>query len=412
MALIKELELIRNTEILQQNEIVIYGAGNYGRLAIEALEEAGISVFGVCDSDVEKWGEVINNEFEIMSPMELKKLYDKGKILVIIAINSPEYVKQVLKMLDYCGMNNIVCCTYFALKYALLFYNPNEVRLQHMTQKVKYINAAILERVTVDRLKRSRFLAIYHILTKNAILIFQCTKVGSATVYHSLIKAGLNSVHTHFINADWLPGCISDPIFHRPEEQKEAIRVLQNTKNIKIITLVREPIGRDISQFFEAFTDNIIIKRDYYSSDMVSGIEKFIDELSYVGELGYQFEWFNKEIKQVFGVDIYKYHFDREKGYGIIKENNVEILLLKMEKLNQCEKVIGEFAGADNFKLEIVNTGRKKLYHFAYEELKREIRIPRYIVDRYYKNNSAMDHFYTEEEKAAFLDRWANNIIN
>ena len=62
--------------------------------------------------------------------------------------------------------------------------------------------------------------------------------------------------------------------------------------------------------------------------------------------------------------------------------------------------------GVENFNLVKTNVGRDKLYRFAYEELKNTIDIPESILDFYYENNKAMDHFYTKREKEQFRKKW------
>lgn len=83
------------------------------------------------------------------------------------------------------------------------------------------------------------------------------------------------------------------------------------------------------------------------------------------------FEWFDLEIKENFGIDVYGYDFDKERGFQIIRQDNVELLLMKLEKLDDCQEIIGEFVGAEDFKLIKSNMGNNKLYKFAYNELKK-----------------------------------------
>ena len=80
--------------------------------------------------------------------------------------------------------------------------------------------------------------------------------------------------------------------------------------------------------------------------------------------------------------------------------------MIKTEKLNDCQEVIGEFVEAENFKLVNDNVGNQKPYKFVYDEIKKSIQIPEHIINFYYKGNKAMDHFYTEEEKENFIRKW------
>lgn len=407
MAQIKDLELIQNVDLLFNTDIVIYGIGNYGKSALDMLEMAGASVFGICDSDVSKWGtEIGDRAFKIMSPMELSELTKERKVTVIITINSPQCVKEVLKMLDYCGLKDLVCYTYFALKYVLLSVRQN-LKLSDIDKEVSdYLDALLLKCQKIDLFQLKRFHAISNVISNGAILIYQPSKVGSSSVFKSIIKSGRNAEHIHFINEEWLSNWNGEGGAPTTEETQQGIELLQKLRTIKVITLVREPIGRDISQFFQRFDNNTVIKRKYNEPGLLKGIVSQIDDYSRIGQYGYQFEWFNREIKDVLGVDIYEHDFDKENGYQIIREKNMELLIIKMEKMDQCEEIIGKFVNIDNFKLEKNNIGSNKLYHFAYEEVKKQIYIPEEIVNRYYKNNKAMDHFYTEKEKDDFLKIW------
>jgi hypothetical protein len=123
------------------------------------------------------------------------------------------------------------------------------------------------------------------------------------------------------------------------------------------------------------------------------------------------FNWFDNELKAFFGIDVYAHPFDREKGYSIIKQGNIEVLVMKMEKLNSLESVIGEFIGAPQFKLVNDNVGSNKIYKYLYKNVKDAVKIPREIFSVCY-GNPRMSHFYTEEEKAAFLKKWEKNIVD
>ena len=132
-----------------------------------------------------------------------------------------------------------------------------------------------------------------------------------------------------------------------------------------------------------------------------------MDRHTKVGEYGAIFEWFNMEIKKIFGIDVLEYDFNKEKGYQIIQKDNVELLLVKAEQLDFCQDIIGKFVEVEDFKVERKNVGSEKLCKFVYDEVKKRIEIPKYILDFYYKENKAMDHFYTAEEKEKLRKKWS-----
>ncbi|MDR2569456.1 MAG: hypothetical protein LBD23_04035, partial [Oscillospiraceae bacterium] len=70
-----------------------------------------------------------------------------------------------------------------------------------------------------------------------------------------------------------------------------------------------------------------------------------------------------------------------------------------------------EFVGAPNFKYKNeTNIGDNKPYKYLYQNVKDVLKFPKELVSLYYDNNSRMDHFYTEEEKTAFLKKWEKNL--
>ena len=130
-----------------------------------------------------------------------------------------------------------------------------------------------------------------------------------------------------------------------------------------------------------------------------------------IGAYGYMFEWFHRELQATFGVNVFDYPFDREKGYTIIREGQVEVLVLKLETMNKNYEIIKEFSGISEFKEEFENhnVGELKSYRYLYEGIKHEVDVPRTLLDFYYKNNPQFAHFYTKEEADAFYKRWIKN---
>ncbi len=122
-----------------------------------------------------------------------------------------------------------------------------------------------------------------------------------------------------------------------------------------------------------------------------------------------EFEWFDWEMKEVFGIDVFAYTFDAEKGYTLIKEGNIELLLMKMEKLSELENVIGEFLGIEQFKIENRNVLGEKPYRFAMKAYKERFSLTEERLSEIYFKNEKVRHFYSETERKAFYDKWKRN---
>ena len=123
-----------------------------------------------------------------------------------------------------------------------------------------------------------------------------------------------------------------------------------------------------------------------------------------------EFSWFLYEINRVFDIDVYQEPFDKENGYGVIRKENVEVLIYKLEALNNLEGIIGDFLGQKEFRLKKVNLSGEKIYSATYHSLKKVIRISNKYFNYYYDNNLSYSHFYTEDEINNYKRMWKEHI--
>jgi len=103
---------------------------------------------------------------------------------------------------------------------------------------------------------------------------------------------------------------------------------------------------------------------------------------------------------------VYDYPFDKEKGYAVIKKNNIELLLMQVEQLNTLEEVVGSFVGIPEFRLQNKNISKEKRYRFAYQAYLETFTMPDKRLKKIYYENPYMNFFYTEEEINGFYKKW------
>lgn len=225
------------------------------------------------------------------------------------------------------------------------------------------------------------------------IMIYTVGKVGSSTMQASLEKANIPSIQVErfYMREDEIGKTTLDEWHYCLDKIKGGI---------KIITLVRDPIARDISGFMQTLRHRVV-KNDKPI------LEQMLEHLSNNAKINYEFEhWFEKELFRTTEIDVYQYPFDKEKGYGLIKKNKFEILLLTLEKLNSNVNVIQDFVGATNFKLIGENVGEEKEYKYLYAQIKKDLKIPYEIIEKNYENNSKLEHFYTLDDITGFRKQW------
>ncbi len=253
------------------------------------------------------------------------------------------------------------------------------------------------------------------------VVIYQMGKVGSSTVKHSLqkLKLPMNVYHVHALTQeriDWLEEKFihaskvkEKPVIHDHVIESIFLRELidQNKHlNWKIITLIRDPIARNISTFFQSL--DIFFPK--WEKEHKNNLEDYVDEMIelFLQEANHKLalSWFDAYLKPVFDIDVYAEQFPTVHGYKTYSRKNVELLLIRLEDINQCaEDAIGKFLNVDGFRLKKANISSEKNYSKAYSMFKDYIKLPYSYVDETY-SSKFVQHFYTESEIEQFKNKW------
>jgi hypothetical protein len=251
------------------------------------------------------------------------------------------------------------------------------------------------------------------------ILVYQMGKVGSKTVAISLHQSDIeyNVYHLHALSLRQIENKLK-AFKDTPKFIREDIELYIDIRNIllkdtkikwKIITLSRDIISQCISSFFEnikfrypELCENNNYKLPYIVKEL---FEKCLLNKNYIKYLQ---EWFNFEFKETTGIDIYEYPYNHEKGYTIIKKDNFEVLIMRMEDLNRSfQPAINEFLGYDNISLINKNESKNKDYAFIYKLISESLTLPReYCEDLY--SCQYMKHFNRTNEIGTFINQWSD----
>lgn len=411
-----DFEISKKIELLCEKELYIWGAAEKGWQIQRTLKRCGILIEAFCDSDSHKWGDFYEN-IPIISPYRFLERYKKNMEVCVISCVFRE--KELLRLLEELKVNNILLVSYWGIKNALV---ANRIVLE--VQNNLPIYDGIWEYKKRNYLKENfglSFEVLERLETYNSDIIwnYQSGKVASTTIYNRLKQAGILCLHMHTLN---YPSHVLGESLKKIWAKKVNERLSQK---IKIITSVREPLSRDYSAFWQPFKMERtylmpLFNKDFqkmyedYISLIVNGYENACKLLLETMECVWvdEFEWFNREIREIFGIDVYAYPFDREKGYGIIRDKNVQIFIFKVEKLDAVIPELNTFLGKEIQSRSNANEAIDTLYWLAYDKFKDELMLPSKYVEHYYKGNSYMDHFYTKEEQSFFLSKWSKHIKN
>ena len=412
----KDFQILEDYEALIKSKIIIYGTGARGRRLLRLLEKIDCNILYMCDSDIKKKRKKVLNK-EICHISDLTSIIDKDTLVVIASAYFNDILNDLLKIIP----DNRIC-SMFSVELSIYFNYQNN----------KFSNKPIIESYLKELLElgiknihksnKMEMLECYLDIFNQAVLIYSVGKVGSTTLVDSICQYGIFASHCHELSS--LPIVNSDKKLNT--YKKEAI----NNFHGKIIIPIREPVARDISQYFQLLKAHFqVLINDYDINSLYGGFikiywESLVNETNYNMNSGIQntllnnvdkgpeFDWFDWELKRNFGFDIYSEKFNQEEGYSIYNlKNEVELMVIQLEKMNNLEIIIGKFLGIPEFKLLKSNYGSMKEYDFIYQEFKKKIQFPKEYLDFYYQNNKGMNHFYSKEQQKVFYNKWLTHSI-
>lgn len=242
--------------------------------------------------------------------------------------------------------------------------------------------------------------------TKNTIyLVYTAGKSGSQSVNKTLKNRlpHLNIFSVHFLSDEGLKASedFNNNNFTTLKASKFKSVINDNPNSIlKIISLVREPMSRDISDLFHNrnnYTD-ILGMKEMHIDGLIENFNKFDYE--------YALEWFDKEFKSYLNIDVFEYPFPHDKKYQIIRKGHIEILLMRAEDLSTtfCE-AMKEFSKINFKNLINTNVGNNREDAQLYSSFKNALSVTKTDLDKRY-NTKHTCHFYTEDEIIKFRKKW------
>lgn len=241
------------------------------------------------------------------------------------------------------------------------------------------------------------------------VLVYQMGKVASLSIYHSLKATnGVNVFHVHRLNPDNIERVKREYTARGVPVLDEGIgldlyeRLIRPGHPARVISLFRDPISRNISAYFQ----NLAVFEKGGKAHKRLATAELIDNFLQKYNHDVPLTWFDIEMKNTLGIDVYAHAFPRELGYMTLSSGPYDLLLMRYDLDDQLKcALIKDFLGLDDFSLVRVNTGDNKEYADSYRALIERIRIPRVYAQRMLQSRYAR-HFYTPGELDEIERRW------
>lgn len=250
------------------------------------------------------------------------------------------------------------------------------------------------------------------------VLIYQMGKVGSSSVAHSLEQAGLQGMafHIHFLSEDlevygrvhrqaglhplpyhmYLSEAVRNTLRRRPEAP------------VRIISLVRDPVAWAVSNIFQnpIFAAESVQAADGTVDPQKAG-DYLLRELEKTETFDYVNQWFDRELKTVFDIDVYAESFPVHTGFALYRHERAEAMVIRLEDLSaKGPQAISAFLGlAQPLEIQKVNVRNKTAAADKYKEVIQRVRLSRSLCEKIYRGRMVR-HFYHRDLIDSYIRRW------
>jgi hypothetical protein len=243
------------------------------------------------------------------------------------------------------------------------------------------------------------------------IVVYQMAKVGSSSVVAALQDARLPVFHVHRMDTGHLRnlreerrrlGWLIPPVSaHDRLGIRLRRRVIDRGRRVTIVTLVRDPIARNISSYFEHLDAIWQRPNAHEHVPLPSLMEGFRTRFPHTEPL----TWFDNEMRPVTGIDVYAHPFDASL---VVQQDNMEVLILKSELPDASKaRILSDFLRVPPLSLAPVNRTSHKAKGPAHQAFVSTLRLePAYVEQML--GSRYMRHFYTAAEQDVLWRKYTN----
>lgn len=256
-----------------------------------------------------------------------------------------------------------------------------------------------------------RWLALRNWLSIEPVIVFQMAKVGSSAIVAALQDYRWPVFHVHRMDSGHL---------HKMRDQRRTLgwsippvpshdllgldirrRMIDGGGRARIVTLVRDPIARNFSAYFEHLDDIWNVRNAHEVVAPEALLDGFIERYTHDEPL----TWFDDEMLPVTGIDVYEHPFPA-KGHLTIHTPRFELLVMKSELSDETKSfALAAFLGIEGLLLQPANRTIAKAKGRAYAAFVNALRLDAAFVDRMLESRY-VKHFYTAAEMETMRRRY------
>lgn len=235
-------------------------------------------------------------------------------------------------------------------------------------------------------------------------VVYTMGKVASSSISSAIQAAGMPCHDIHTLNPvvlrrttrDWLER-ESFPPPHICVSMAFRDRLLVKRQRCLYISLVRDPLARNLSAYFQ----NLHLA-DAEIRDETRARELFTHFLATYPH-DHPLTWFDREYGDQLGIDVYETPFDPATGFLHVPRHN--LVLFRVDCPDAIKSRVLSRLLHRRIEVGRENDGGAKSYRERYDAVKSLAVFPASFTERVYGSQFAR-HFWTEAELTAFRARW------
>ncbi|MDX1511102.1 MAG: putative capsular polysaccharide synthesis family protein [Nitriliruptorales bacterium] len=236
------------------------------------------------------------------------------------------------------------------------------------------------------------------------VLLYQMGKVGSTSVHRSLEEsADVIALHVHRLSATGIAAAErsgNDPSVSRGHIIRR--HIVERGRRAPVISLVRDPIARNLSAYFHRLDVYWPRWRGWQQIPREAILESFLDTYPHQIPL----TWFDRELREVIGIDVYAQPFDPDRGWVAIEHEMHPTIVLRTDLPDERKAAaLSDFLDVPIRPTSRTNVGEDKGYGAVYREFMKDLVLPEDHVNHMLDSKVAR-HFFAPGELEALRQKW------
>lgn len=245
-------------------------------------------------------------------------------------------------------------------------------------------------------------------------------KVGSTSVVRTLERAGLGVPvhHAHLLHElDEVEASIraryasADQTLRQIERGRRTRALFDADPTVpwSVVTLVRDPVARNVSAFFQRLHEidpEVARAPDLTPTpDLLERLVRSFHERYH--EHRAPLQWIDHQLAPVLGVDVFEHPFDRARGWNLVDARPHRLLLCTTEVLDtERPRALAALLGGPPLRMLRGNEASTKRSGDLYRRFRAVFRPGEDYLDEMYGSRTAR-HFYDEATLERFRASWS-----